>query len=92
VFTQSTSAPTERLALAIPEARLDHGLSQRQLAALSGVSRHMIRKLERGGNVDPALLVRLGAAFLVLDAYRAPYFDDGLHALLRAVQDKGLAA
>jgi transcriptional regulator with XRE-family HTH domain len=83
---------TSRIALAIPEARLDHGLSQRQLAALSGVSATTIRKLERGGRVAPALLIRLGAALVVLDAYRPPSFADEVAALLPAAPGEGWAA
>lgn len=70
-----TSA-TDRVAISLPEARLDHGLSQRQLAALSGVSATTIRKVERGGRVDPVLLVRLGVAFVVLDVFGLRRFDD----------------
>jgi transcriptional regulator with XRE-family HTH domain len=60
----------DRIAISLSEARLDHGLSQRQLAALSGVSRPTIAKAERGGRVHPALLVRLAATLVVLDVYR----------------------
>ena len=67
----------------ISEARLEHGLSQRQLAALSGVSATTIRKAERGGRVDPALLIRLGGTFIVLDAFRPPFFEHDVDALLR---------
>jgi transcriptional regulator with XRE-family HTH domain len=74
-----------RIADAIPEARREHGLSQRQLAALSGISRDSIAKVERGGTINPALLVRLGAAIVVLDAYRPPepeVFDADLFSRL----------
>ena len=62
--------------MAVGEGRLDHGLSQRQLARLSGVSRPTIAKIEAGGHVHPALVVRLAAALLVLDVHRQPGFDD----------------
>jgi transcriptional regulator with XRE-family HTH domain len=65
-----------RIAISLPEARAEHGLSQRQLALLSGVSAATIRKIERGDSVDPALLVKLGATLLVLDAYQPPRFED----------------
>jgi transcriptional regulator with XRE-family HTH domain len=68
--TYNGTSSTDRIALAIPEVRLEYGLSQRQLAVLSGVSRKTIAKLEAGGRVTPALVVRLGATLLVLDVYR----------------------
>jgi transcriptional regulator with XRE-family HTH domain len=73
-----------RIALGLPEARLDHGLSQLQLAALSGVSATTIQKVERGGRVDPALLIRLGEVLVVLDVYRPPplALEDELHTLI----------
>jgi transcriptional regulator with XRE-family HTH domain len=79
----ATPATVARIIAAIPEGRLDHGLSQRQLAALSGVSATTIRKLERGGRINPALLVRLGTALVVLDAFRQPYFEHDVDALLQ---------
>lgn len=78
--TNGTTA-TDRVAIALPEARAEHGLTQRQLALLSGVSAATIRKIERGGSVDAALLVRLGATLLVLDAYQPPRLDDDLARL-----------
>jgi transcriptional regulator with XRE-family HTH domain len=70
-----SSATVFRIAQALPEARFDHGLSQSEFARLSGVSRATIAKAERGEQVDPLLLVRLGATMLVLDTYREPRFD-----------------
>ena len=72
------TATLERIALAIPEARVEHGLSQRQLAGLSGVGATTIRKLEHGGLIDPALLVRLAATLVVLDAHKPRIFDPDL--------------
>jgi transcriptional regulator with XRE-family HTH domain len=63
---------TERVALAIPEQRRGLGLSVRRLAILSGVSRDTITKLERGGHVDPALVVRVATALTVLELYAEP--------------------
>ncbi len=83
---------TDRIAIALPEARLEHGLSQRQLAHLSGVSRDTIRKVEEGGQVAPWLLLRLGAVFVILDAFAPPRFEDGLADLLRVVDGKGVEA
>jgi len=73
----------QRVAHAVPEARREHGLSQRQLAAFSGVSATTIRKLERGGEIDPVLLMRLAAAVVVLDAYRPPILANELPVLTR---------
>jgi transcriptional regulator with XRE-family HTH domain len=70
---------TERIAMSLPVARLDHGLSQRALAQLSGVSATTIRKLESGRRIDPALLLRIGATLVVLDVYRAPSFVGDRH-------------
>jgi transcriptional regulator with XRE-family HTH domain len=68
---ESTST-LRRIAEAVPEARRDHRLSQRQLAALSGVSRKTIARLERGELIGPQLLMRLSVALLVLDAHQLP--------------------
>jgi transcriptional regulator with XRE-family HTH domain len=70
-----THSAVERVALALAEARVEHGLSQRQLAALSGVSRRSISKLEAGGRIDPMLVVKLGATLAVFDLYRPPRLD-----------------
>ena len=61
-----TSLAVKRIAIALPEARLDHGLSQRELERLSGVTRWTIAKAERGEQVDPRLLVELGKTLLAL--------------------------
>jgi transcriptional regulator with XRE-family HTH domain len=71
----------ERVVLAIPERRTELALSLNQLERISGVSRATISKIERGDHVDPAVLVRLGAALVVLDAYRPPRLDEDLVAL-----------
>jgi predicted transcriptional regulator len=63
---------TERVALAIPEQRRELGLSVRRLAILSGVSRDSITKLEGGGHVHPALVVRVATALTVLELYAKP--------------------
>ncbi len=62
----------ERVALAIPEQRRELGLSVHQLARCSGVSRDTITKLERGGRVDPALVVHVAAALMVLELHSEP--------------------
>lgn len=72
-----------RIALAVPEGRLEHGLSQRQLSCLSGVSRWAISRVERGEPVDAGVLVELAATLMVLDAYQPPSFEEDLGALLR---------
>ena len=76
---QSTAVATKRIALSLPEARLEHGLSQRELARLSGVSATTIRKAESGRRIDPALLLQIGATLVVLDIYRAPSFVSDRH-------------
>jgi transcriptional regulator with XRE-family HTH domain len=83
---------TDRVAISLPEARLEHGLSQRQLARLSGVAATTIRKLERGGCVDPALLIKLGATLLVLDVYRPRLVEDELIAQLTLASEGEWAA
>jgi transcriptional regulator with XRE-family HTH domain len=88
VFMVNTNV-TRRIAISLPEARLEHGLSQRQLAALSGVSVATVGRAERGGRVGPALLVRLAAAVLVLDVYRPPYFDDDVDVMLSEAAQRG---
>jgi transcriptional regulator with XRE-family HTH domain len=58
------------MALTIAEARSDLGVSQRELARLSGVSATTVRKLERGrGHVDPALVIRLASTLTVLELH-----------------------
>jgi transcriptional regulator with XRE-family HTH domain len=53
IVSPQLDGATGRIALALPEARLEHGLSQRRLAPLSGVSATTIRRIERGARVDP---------------------------------------
>jgi len=90
------SSPTlDRVARAVPEARLEHGLSQRELARLSGVSRWAIGRVEHGRPIDSADLVCLAAVLLVLDAHRPPSlsrppFDEEIFLPLR--RDEGVAA
>ena len=57
------------------EPRRELWVSQRPLAQLSGVPRHTIRTLERGGRVDPALVIRLAGTLNVLEL-AAPPKDD----------------
>lgn len=83
-MNMKSSTAIDRIAVSLPEARLEHGLSQRWLAALSGVSRGTIAKVEAGDRVHPALLVRLGTALVVLDAYRPPFFDNDVDVLLQS--------
>jgi DNA-binding XRE family transcriptional regulator len=51
-LNMQSSKAIDRIAISLPEARLEHDLWQRELAALSGVSASSICKLERGGRVD----------------------------------------
>jgi transcriptional regulator with XRE-family HTH domain len=60
------------IALAICEARLEHGLSQRQLADWTGISAATIRKIERGEWVKPRLVLQAAAALAVLDMPTPP--------------------
>jgi transcriptional regulator with XRE-family HTH domain len=62
-----------RIGLAVAEGRREHELSERQLAALSGVSRATIRKNERGGCIRPDLLMRLATVIAVADVYAPPW-------------------
>ena len=64
---QDRTRPVDRIAISLSEARLEHGLSQRQLAALSGLSASTIRRIERGGRADAALLVQFGTVLVVLE-------------------------
>jgi transcriptional regulator with XRE-family HTH domain len=59
----------ERMALALAEARLELGVSQRELGRLAAVSASTIRKLERGGHVDDSLVVRLATTMTMLELY-----------------------
>jgi len=72
----------DRVAISLPEARLDHGLSRRALAELSGVPESTIRKAESGGQVDPALLVRLATALVILDLYQPQHLETDVDGLL----------
>jgi transcriptional regulator with XRE-family HTH domain len=77
---------TARLAMAIAEQRTDLGLSLRDVEKLSGVSRPTIAKLERGGRVNPALVVRVATALNVIElASPAPALDNGQLELLAAL-------
>jgi DNA-binding XRE family transcriptional regulator len=74
-----------RIAFAVSEARASHGLSESQLAALAGVSRGTVHKLERTGRIRPDLAVRIAAAVTVCDLYAQPApepLDDALAARL----------
>jgi transcriptional regulator with XRE-family HTH domain len=94
VFLVNTNrtTPVASIALALPEARADHGLSQRELARLSGVSASTVRPAEAGAQIHPALLVRLGTTLVVLDAYWPPHFDHDGYSLLQAATNDGWAA
>jgi transcriptional regulator with XRE-family HTH domain len=63
---------TTRLLASIPEQRRDLGLSLRELARLSGVSRPTIAKLEAGRPVDEALAMRLAVTLTVFELYSEP--------------------
>jgi DNA-binding XRE family transcriptional regulator len=70
-----------RIAFAVSEARASHGLSEAQLAALAGVSRATVHKLERTGRIRPDLAVRIAIAVAVCDLYAHPApepLDDAL--------------
>lgn len=61
----------ERMALVIPEQRLDLGVSQSELSRLSGVIRSTIAKLEAGRRIDPRHVVDLAGCLLVAELYGA---------------------
>jgi predicted transcriptional regulator len=61
---------TTRLLASIPEQRRDLGLSLRELARLSGVSRATIAKLDTGRPVDEALAMRV--AVTLIELYSEP--------------------
>jgi transcriptional regulator with XRE-family HTH domain len=61
-----------RIGLALREAQLDHVLSQRQVARLSGVSRPTVHKLATGGTVRADLAVRVAGALMVVDLFDEP--------------------
>jgi transcriptional regulator with XRE-family HTH domain len=69
---KKSNALVDRIATAVGEQRPDTGISMSELSRLSGVSRSTIRKLERGGRIDPALVVRLALTLTVLELYRPP--------------------
>jgi transcriptional regulator with XRE-family HTH domain len=62
----------ERLALVVPEQRAELGVSVSQLARLAQVSRSTVTKVERGGRVNPALLLRIASALTTIELYAAP--------------------
>jgi len=71
-----TVDPTlQRVADAIPGQRASLQLSLNQLARCSRVSRGTIRRIERGQQVDPALLLRVAGALTTLELY-SPSEDD----------------
>jgi transcriptional regulator with XRE-family HTH domain len=41
------------------ELRIDHGLSQRRLSELAGISNTSVWKIERGGGANPATLKKI---------------------------------
>jgi transcriptional regulator with XRE-family HTH domain len=71
-----------RVARAVPEARLEHRISQRRLAELAGVSPTTISRLEGGKRVRPGLLVRIASAVFVLDVYRSQCSEDARQHVL----------
>jgi transcriptional regulator with XRE-family HTH domain len=83
----------ERVALGIVEQRHELGVSQRQLAGFSGVSRDTITRLERGRRVSPALLLRVAGVLALLELYRPPAstLDDELFAVIGQVPLPGEA-
>jgi transcriptional regulator with XRE-family HTH domain len=68
-----------RIALAIGEARLEHGLSRRQLADWTGISATTIRKIERGEGVAPRLVLQAATALAVLDMHTPPASMEPVH-------------
>jgi transcriptional regulator with XRE-family HTH domain len=77
-----------RIASAITEARVEHELSQTQLARLNGVSRRTIGQLEDSARIHLRLLLQLAAVILALDAHR-PALLDVDELLERAVRELG---
>jgi transcriptional regulator with XRE-family HTH domain len=69
---QTVQSRLDRIALALREQRLELGVSQRRLAALSGVSRETIAKVEGGGQVSPKLLLGIAAVLTLLEVYAPP--------------------
>lgn len=90
-----------RIGLAVSEALAEHGLSLKELAALSGVSRATCTKLVRGGRVRLDLAVRIATAVAVVDLYSSPpvvlapeafVSDELLDGLVAGMADRGWAA
>jgi DNA-binding XRE family transcriptional regulator len=71
-----------RIGLAVGEARVEHGVSERELARFAGVSRGTVHRLERIGRCRPDLAVKVALAVVALDLYDAqpapPALDDAL--------------
>jgi len=84
---------TACVAFAIPEQRRELRLSVRELARLSGVSRDTISRLEHGGQVSPALVVRVATALTVVELYAEPPAvekdDDIIKALVGELTEDG---
>jgi transcriptional regulator with XRE-family HTH domain len=73
---KTTHSLVGRLALAIPEQRRELGLSLSEVARLARVSRSTVTKLERGGRIDPVLVIQLGLVLTVLEVYRPAAPDE----------------
>jgi transcriptional regulator with XRE-family HTH domain len=67
------SYPTilERVALAIPERRVELGLSLNELARVACVSRSKLVRIESGVRLGPPLVVQVALALLVLELHAA---------------------
>lgn len=75
--------------MAVGEQRVDLGLSLRDVERLSGVSRPTITKIERGGCVNPALVVRVASALNTFElSMPAPALDNGQLELLASIFDR----
>jgi transcriptional regulator with XRE-family HTH domain len=61
-----------RVSLAIPEQRRELDLSLSELARVSGVSRSTLTRVERGGRVGDALVVKVASALLALELHAPP--------------------
>jgi len=66
---QHNGTAAARIELALPEQRRDLDVSLRELARLSGVSRSTITRLERGGRIEPRLLMQIAATLTLLELY-----------------------